>query len=90
MEKKIYCLKDNKAGFLNPVTADNEGIAVRQFSLMVNDERGTLVSACPQDFELFELASFDTVSGKLVVLDSPRFVVGGSSLIHKEDTESGR
>lgn len=89
MEKFIFCLKDTKSGFMNPVTADNEAVAVRQFSLMVNDRAGTLVSSCPQDFELYQLASFDTLSGKLSVLDTPKFIVGGFSLVQKEESLNG-
>ena len=43
--------------YTNPTAVETNEAAIRQFGLLVNDDRGTLVSLHPEDFSLFRIGS---------------------------------
>lgn len=73
--KFIYCIKDVKSGFCSQFfTFDNDDVAVRMFNLMTRDP-DSLLSKCPEDFELWKLGAFSQNSGIEVDSTYPRFIV---------------
>lgn len=65
----LYSIFDSKAAaFLQPFFARNEGVAVRQLSSAISDgQHDFCVHA--EDYTLFEVGSWDEVSGKLTAKD---------------------
>jgi len=62
---KMYTIYDSKAGFYNrPFTARTKGEALRLFQQAANDKT-TQIGEYPEDFILFEIGSFDDLTGNL-------------------------
>jgi len=60
---KFFSIYDTKVGaYMQPFPFDHAANAIRSFTQAVNDSK-TSLSKNPEDFVLFELASFDEVSG---------------------------
>lgn len=75
MLRNIYCIKDNKSGFLTPTPDENDATAMRNFehALMQNTVLGTHGT----DFDLYKVAVFDTESGRIEPLSQPEFIMAG-------------
>ena len=54
-----------------PIFAKSKGEAIRSFSDACNDS-STAMSKHPQDYILFELGSFDELTGQFHTLDAPK------------------
>lgn len=80
MIKSVCCIKDCKVGFMSPIVRENENVAIRDFSIMVNGDKDNMLSVCPNDFELYLLGTFDTNSGLLVSLETPKFLCRASDV----------
>lgn len=66
---RIYSIYDNKAAaYMRPFFHRNNATAVRDVEQGVNDPQSDL-SRAPGDFDLFCLAEWDEVSGKIEVLE---------------------
>ena len=53
----LVSLFDSKAQtWSNPHVCQNKAAALREFGMLVNDSRGSLVSQNPADFDLFQVA----------------------------------
>lgn len=77
----IYAVKDIKSGTFDlPFVEPNVINASRGFCLAACNEN-TKIGAFPHDFELFELGYMDNVNGKLVSLDTPKFIINAQSAI---------
>lgn len=75
---KLYSIRDKKlASFNAPFVSESEVQATRQFGIVARDET-TQLSHYPDDFDLYEIGSFDQVTGKLESVE-PRFIVGAIS-----------
>ncbi len=67
----VYCIKDKKAGFfLNHIMIfDNDEVAKRglyeTYKNACDNSPHSPLSAYPEDFELFRIGYFDTVSGEI-------------------------
>lgn len=84
MKSFLYSIHDNVAGkFLHPAMDSSDAAAMRNFSFSVNNEE-TLMNFRPNDFDLFEVGSFDDELGMIVSTNPPRLVCSATSLI-KED-----
>lgn len=60
MKGIFVTLYDAKADtYTPPVVADSNAAAIRQLSLLVNADKGSLVELHPEDFTLFRIGSFD-------------------------------
>lgn len=68
MQRDYYAIRDNLANaFMTPVLFDNENVALRWFTDVVNSkEENQVIYNNPQDFELWKLGAYDNISGNLV------------------------
>lgn len=68
MQRDYYAIRDNLANaFMTPVLFDNENVALRWFTDVVNSkEENQVIYNNPQDFELWKLGAFDNISGNIV------------------------
>lgn len=76
MIKQYYSIYDSKAKvFHEYLTAcHTPGEAERNFRELAND-KNTSIGKHPEDFDLYQVGSFDTVSGKFAALDTPQHIV---------------
>lgn len=71
---KVFAIYDSKIeAFQAPFYARRVGEAERFLTDSVNDPN-TSYSKYPEDFTLFELGSFDVLTGKFTVLDAPHSI----------------
>lgn len=80
MIKSVYCVRDSKVGFLDPVCEDNDKVATRNFAYAVNHSNG-IMGFAPSDFDLYRIGTFDTETSQLVSTIPPALVVSGSSVV---------
>lgn len=65
MEVRFFAIYDEKGlVYKNPFTFPHRGQAVRVFAELANDPR-TEIGRHPEDFVLYEIGTFDDVSGEL-------------------------
>lgn len=85
MKLFIFCVRDSASDqFGNPMFLIAPGQAVRSFTSEVNRAaEDNIMFSHPDDFELFEVGSFDTVSGAFETFQ-PRSVVTGKSVKIRE------
>lgn len=73
MIRRIYCIKDRKAGAITSALMlfENDDVAIRWFHQIYADavdrDRNSALASYPEDFELVALGDLDLVSG---VIDS--------------------
>lgn len=67
MIRTYYAIKDNLAeAFMTPVLFDNDNLAKRWFTGVVNSkEQNEVIYNNPEDFELWKLGDFDNQSGQI-------------------------
>ena len=82
MNQVIVSVKDTAAqAFGRPVFVPSIGVAMRSFRDEVNRKDSTEdLARHPDDFELYELASFDDATGIIVMLPEPRMVTRAKDL----------
>lgn len=85
---KIYCIKDTKAGFMNPFYLQNDEIATRTFKKAANDKQPNAVNDFPEDKELYCLGEFDERTGTIKG-DEPRFMLRAVDCIVKVSENKG-
>jgi hypothetical protein len=77
MKKQMYSLLDHTAQvFLNPLSFQNDGDAVRWFTTTVNSKEETNISKYPEQFTLYRLADFDGQTG-MVEPTTPKQLITG-------------
>lgn len=72
----IYSIRDAKTGFMTPSIDINSDSAIRNFAFSLIGVP-TVISTFAKDFDLYQLGSFDTDSGRLVPLDVPMYIMSG-------------
>lgn len=77
---KLYCLRDRKVGFLAPVLADSDELAMRDVQNALRRGTGTLIDTHPEDFSLCCVGSFDQGTGVIASLSAPDFICEVTSL----------
>lgn len=82
MNQVIVSVKDTAAqAFGRPVFVPSIGVAMRSFRDEVNRKDSTEdLARHPDDFELYELATFDDATGVIVMLPEPRMVARAKDL----------
>lgn len=82
MNQVIVSVKDTAAqAFGRPVFVPSIGVAMRSFRDEVNRKDSTEdLARHPDDFELYELATFDDATGIIVMLSEPRMVARAKDL----------
>lgn len=78
----IYCIKDVKAGFMNPFYLQSHDIAIRSFKKAANDAQPNAVNDFPEDKELWYLGTFDERTGIIKGVE-PEFLVRAVDCIIK-------
>lgn len=82
MQQVIISVKDTAAqAFGRPIFVPTTAVAVRSFRDEVNRKDSTDdMSRHPDDFELYEIGSFDDSNGIIAVLETPRLVARAKDL----------
>lgn len=62
-----------------PMTFLHQGIALRSFTDQINDPQSDLFRH-PQDYDLYELGTFDSETASFVGLHSPKLLARGDNL----------
>lgn len=79
----VIAMRDRVAQIYGqPVFVGNVASAIRSFGDQINDPQSQ-VSKHPNDYDLFELGSFDDESGRFTNLDQPRQLALGRDLLNK-------
>lgn len=68
MKNYYFAIKDNMADiFLTPVLFQNENVALRWFTGVVNNkDQNEVIYNNPQDFELWKLAEYNNSDGTII------------------------
>jgi hypothetical protein len=79
MKFVVVSIKDRAAdAFGRPAFVPSVGVAIRSFTDEVNrDHSENQMYSHPDDFDLFELASYDDSTGIVEMLDQPRLLILG-------------
>lgn len=84
---KAYAVYDKAAGaYLPPFYQQNDLVAIRTFARMVNDKK-SIFSQSPEDFQLFFLAHFDESEGMFTQDKGPVPIRSALSLVVREVDE---
>lgn len=76
-----FALKDIKSSaFLSPFKSSNRFTAIRELTNVVNDNKQGMLNHFPEDFQLFQVAEFDTNTGKFIQPEQPEYVITLSDL----------
>lgn len=68
MQRDYFAIRDNLANaFMTPVLFDNENMAIRWFTGVVNSkEQNEVIYNNPGDFELWKIGAYDNITGNLI------------------------
>lgn len=69
----LYCMRDNVRGFLDPVLAESDATALRNYEYTMSREN-TIYNFRPSDFSFYKLGNFDSETGKITTI--PMEVIG--------------
>jgi len=85
---KVVCaVFDHKAvAFGDPIVSITEGTVIREFSNICY-KKDHPYNSYPHDFELFKLASYDEVTGKIVSLPAPLSLGSAASFLGRSVSE---
>lgn len=87
MIRFVYAVKDSLTEFKSPFIAENDAVAARNFTNLVNADVNE-VSLAPQYFDLYCLGTYDTEKGLIQPLkEGVKMVCSGSS-VKKEDKDA--
>lgn len=80
---KVYSIYDTKAeAYLTPFYLRSKAEAIRSFTSEVNrSPEQSQIAAYPSDFVLFELGSFDELTGKFFVHELPQLLGTASEYV---------
>lgn len=86
MKMELFAIKDRAlTAFMRPWVAQSVGQAIRAFSDMINDKQSE-ISAHPDDYDLWLIASFDDSTGKITQLaDQPNQLVLGKQVLNPKE-----
>lgn len=81
MKYVVVSIKDRAAdAFGRPAFVPSVGVAIRSFSDEVNrNDSENQMYAHPDDFDLFELASYDDSTGIVEMLEQPKLLILGKN-----------
>lgn len=74
MKYGLYCIRDDKVGFLAPAVDYNDASAMRNFREVIND--GDFAKH-RHDLSFYRVGEFDTLSGSVCPVDAPAFLCSG-------------
>ena len=74
-DKRLFSIKDTKAQYYYPPQIyRNRGEAIRALTNSVNDPQHGLFNKNAEDFSLFEIGSWDEITGSVTVKDKEHVV----------------
>lgn len=83
MQQKMFSIRDARGEvFHPPFYALTPGMAEREFTRLVNDEKSQL-NQFPDDFDLYECGDYDDQKGVGVFHDTPRHVIKAVQVLQK-------
>ena len=83
MEKGMYCIFDAAANvFYDPMSYNLVTEALRVFEAILRSKDSN-IGMFPQDYALYKIGSFNTISGALIPLKEPSRVVSATELLHR-------
>ena len=80
MKYNVYCIRDDKTGFLTPTVDTNHFTAARNFANAIMQGQGVLFTPA-DDFRLYCIGEFDTESGQLIPHAVPELVSEGAQVL---------
>lgn len=90
MIQKVFGVRDAKAlAFLQPFFSVSVGAAIRAFSDAVNEDVKSPLGKHPEDYVLYELASFDDNTGEFVCTNPIKMLGCGSDFKNPAVTSFG-
>lgn len=75
MKYGLYCIRDDKVGFLAPAVDYNDASAMRNFREVIND--GDFAKH-RHDLSLYRVGEFDSLSGYILPLGAIDYLCSGS------------
>lgn len=81
MKKRMYSVRDHKAGFWPPMEDINDAVAQRNFSYLLHNNQQ--VGFAPMDYDLYFVGNFDDVSGIFEPEKVPQFICGAGDVYEK-------
>ena len=82
MKKRLYSIRDNKAGFFSPREDINNDTAVRNFAYAINNNE--LMMFRPSDYDLYFVGTFDEESAVLDPAVPAVFLASGGSMFNEK------
>jgi len=80
---KMFAIRDTKGAiYFPPFYKNTPAEAQRDFQTVANDAK-TQIGQYPEDFDLFQIGTFDQLSGKIQTLDTPVHMVKAIDLTKK-------
>lgn len=79
MRYNVYCIDDLKSVYMAPFIAASDGVAVRDFKLLLSRE-DTPMHAYPADFRLMSIGTYDDKDGSIVG-HVPMVVIDGKDCV---------
>lgn len=76
----VFAIRDKKTCFMSPIVDMSDQSAIRNFSRAVNGE-GNLMDFAPDDFDLYQIGTYDDQSGRLEPFETIQFIINGASLV---------
>ena len=77
----MFSVKDEKAQAFNlPFLQTNVDLAIRTLASSVTNP-DSVVSKYPQDFTLYKLGTFDEITGAIVTLERPEYIIRADELL---------
>lgn len=82
----MVAVRDIKLGaFAQPYFQQNEDVAKRTFYLAINDKRNDNLYPIRDDLELWQLAEYDSESGRINNKGMPRIISNRGELVKREE-----
>lgn len=83
---ELFCVKDKKVGFTDPVCLSSSQQAVREFGVFLAqvDSDPDVYHIPANDFQLWHIGSFDLDSGVISPI-SPELIADADSMIFKKE-----
>lgn len=73
----IYCVRDERVGFMSPTMDTNDQTATRNFEFALSRAE-SIMHTHKGDFSLFRLGTFNTETGEIVLESIPKIIVRGN------------
>lgn len=76
----LYCMKDEKVGYMTITQDVNDYAAMRNFKYSVS-KSDSFGNFCKNDFKLYKMGIFDNISGEITLEPTPTLLLSGDSLV---------